>query len=113
MTVQLRPYQQRVQDQTFDNWRSGQRNVLAVMPTGAGKSVLVSDTVRKFNAQNSTVLVMAHRRELVSQLSLHVARLGVRHKVIAPKDVVAAIAAEHRRELIGQLKETLNKKPAP
>lgn len=103
MTVQLRPYQQRVQDQTFDNWRSGQRNVLAVMPTGAGKSVLVSDTVRKFNAQNSTVLVMAHRRELVSQLSLHVARQGVRHKVIAPKDVVAAIAAEHRRELNGHV----------
>lgn len=100
--IELRPYQQRVQDEIFDHWRSGQRNVLGVMPTGAGKSVLVSNTVRKFDAQRSTSLIMAHRRELVGQMSLHIARQGVRHRLIAPKDVVSAIMAEHRRELNGQ-----------
>lgn len=100
--IELRPYQQRVQDEIFDHWRSGQRNVLGVMPTGAGKSVLVSNTVRKFDAQQSTSLIMAHRRELVGQMSLHIARQGVRHRLIAPKDVVSAIMAEHRRELNGQ-----------
>lgn len=100
--IELRPYQQRVQDEIFDHWRSGQRNVLGVMPTGAGKSVLVSNTVRRFDAQRSTSLIMAHRRELVGQMSIHIARQGVRHRLIAPKDVVAAIMAEHRRELNGQ-----------
>jgi DNA repair protein RadD len=100
--IELRPYQQTVQDEMFEHWRSGQRNVLGVMPTGAGKSVLVSNTVRKFDAQRSTSLIMAHRRELVGQMSLHIARQGVRHRLIAPKDVVSAIMAEHRRELGGQ-----------
>lgn len=100
--IELRPYQQTVQDEVFDNWRSGKRNVMAVMPTGAGKSVLVSNTVRRFNANQQQTLVMAHRRELVGQLSLHVARQGVRHRIIGPKEVVKAIMAEHRRELGGQ-----------
>jgi DNA repair protein RadD len=100
--IELRPYQQTVQDEIFDHWRSGKRNVLGVMPTGAGKSVLVSNTVRRFDAQRSTSLITAHRRELVGQMSLHIARQGVRHRLIAPKDVVAAIMAEHRRELGGQ-----------
>lgn len=100
--IELRPYQQRVQDEVFDAWRNGNRNVMAVKPTGAGKSVLISDTVRKFDAQRSSGLIMAHRRELVGQMSLHVARQGVRHRIIAPKDVVSSIMAEHRRELDGQ-----------
>lgn len=100
--IELRPYQQTVQDKTFGEWNVGNRNVMAVMPTGAGKSVLISDTVRKFDHQRSSGLVMAHRRELVGQMSLHIARQGVRHRIIAPKDVVSAIMAEHRRELGGQ-----------
>ena len=100
--IELRPYQQRVQDETFAKWNAGFRNVMAVKPTGAGKSVLISDTVRKFDAQRSSGLIMAHRRELVGQMSLHIARQGVRHRIIAPKDVVSAIMAEHRRELDGQ-----------
>lgn len=100
--IPLRPYQQTVQDKTFGEWNVGNRNVMAVMPTGAGKSVLISDTVRKFDHQRSSGLVMAHRRELVGQMSLHIARQGVRHRIIAPKDVVSAIMAEHRRELDGQ-----------
>lgn len=100
--IPLRPYQQTVQDKTFSEWNVGNRNVMAVMPTGAGKSVLISDTVRKFDHQRSSGLIMAHRRELVGQMSLHVARQGVRHRIIAPKDVVSAIMAEHRRELGGQ-----------
>lgn len=100
--IELRPYQQRVQTEIFDGWNAGHRNMLGVMPTGAGKSVLISDTVRKFDAQRSSGLLMAHRRELVGQLSLHIARQGVRHRIIAPKDVVSAIMAEHRRELNGQ-----------
>lgn len=102
MPIELRPYQQRVQDETFALWNAGKRNVMAVKPTGAGKSVLISDTVRKFDTQRASGLIMAHRRELVGQMSLHVARQGVRHKIIAPKDVVSAIMAEHRRELNGQ-----------
>lgn len=99
--IPLRPYQQTAQDETWAEWNAGNRNVMVVKPTGAGKSVLISDTVRKFTINRQQSLVMAHRRELVGQMSLHVARQGVRHRIIAPKQVVSAIMAEHRRELNG------------
>lgn len=100
--IQLRPDQLQLQAEVFDGWRSGKRNAMAVLPTGGGKSIIVSDTVRKFDDNRQTSLVMAHRRELVGQMSLHVARQGVRHRIIGPKDVVSGIMAEHRRELGGQ-----------
>lgn len=74
---------------------------MAVLPTGGGKSIIVSDTVRRFDDNRQEVLVMAHRRELVGQMSLHVARQGIRHRIIAPKPIRDAIMAEHRKELGG------------
>jgi DNA repair protein RadD len=100
--ITLRPDQLADQQQAFDHWRAGARNVMIVKPTGGGKSIEIADTVRQFDGNRQQTLVMAHRRELVGQMSLHVARQGVRHRIIAPKDVVSAIMAEHRRELNGQ-----------
>lgn len=102
MTVQLRPYQQRVQAEVFDHWRNGSRNVLAVMPCGAGKTHTFSDTVRQFAANGQTSLLMAHRSEINSQISLTLGKHGVHHRLIAPKNVIANITAAHRREFQGK-----------
>ncbi len=98
----LRPYQQDLQSRIFDRWRAGDRNVLGVLSTGGGKSLIVSDTVRIFAQANRTVLVQAHRKELVSQMAMHVARQGVRMRIIGSKDLVASVIAEQRKELSGQ-----------
>ena len=42
---------------------------------------------------------MAHRTELVSQISMTLARVGCMHTIIAPAPTVAAVLSEHRREL--------------
>lgn len=102
MTIQLRPYQQAVQAEIFDHWRSGVRNVLCVMPCGAGKTHTFSDTVRQFSQNGQTSLLMAHRREINGQISLTLGKHGVYHRLIAPKNVIAAITAEHRREFQGK-----------
>ena len=102
MTVQLRPYQQRVQAKVFEHWRNGFRNVLAVMPCGAGKTHTFSDTVRQFAANGQTSLLMAHRSEINSQISLTLGKHGVHHRLIAPKNVIANITAAHRREFQGK-----------
>lgn len=99
--ITLRPDQADLQSRIFAGWQSGKRNGMAVLPTGGGKSIIVSDTVRRFDDNGQEALVMAHRRELVGQMSLHVARQGVRHRIIAPKPVISAIMAEHRKELNG------------
>lgn len=72
--VTLRPYQARAVTEVQAKLNEGQRSVLLVAPTGAGKTVMASALVQDFFARAQRVLFLAHRIELVSQA---VARLGV------------------------------------
>lgn len=85
----------------YSGWSSGKKNMLAVLPTGGGKSIVFSDIVNDKNSQGAQQVVLAHRTELVSQMSLHVARRGVKHRIIGPKAVVRQVIEEHRREFNG------------
>ena len=87
----LRPYQQKAKEDIYASWQTRQ-NIVAVLPTGAGKTVLLSNIVNEFNA---STCVIAHRQELVSQISLALATQGVRHKLIAPKNVIKNIINLH------------------
>lgn len=99
MTVPiLRDYQFRLKHETVQAWQRGARNVIQVLPTGGGKSVVVGSIVADDYIDGKKSVVIAHRQELVGQMSLHVARAGVRHNIIAPKNIVSFIVAEHRRE---------------
>lgn len=81
MTVPvLRPYQQQLKADVLGAWANGHKNVLATASTGSGKTVLLSSIMREFNGRS---IAIAHRQELVGQLSLALARNGVRHRIIA------------------------------
>jgi len=82
----LRDYQQEGEDNIYQAWDEGYQNILAVYPTGSGKSVLVSSVVSK---HKGGCVIIAHRQELVSQMSLHLARDGIYHRIIASRTVVA------------------------
>ncbi len=75
----LRPYQTAIKDAVLQQWNSGHRNVLVKSSTGSGKTVIFSDIVRTVD---KAAAVIAHRSELVSQMSLSLAREGVRHRII-------------------------------
>lgn len=94
----LRPDQWNLKLGAYGGWQAGKRNMLLVLPTGGGKSVIVSDIVKDYAQQNTPQIVIAHRQELVGQMSLHVARRGISHQVIGPKGIVAECAAAHREE---------------
>lgn len=94
--MELRPYQKKLYDDTFSTWDSGAKNILAVMATGAGKSVFLSEVTKNYPGRTC---VIAHREELVSQLSLTLARNGVRHRLICPNKVIKSVVALHMREL--------------
>lgn len=96
MNYVLRPDQLQLKAETYGHWQAGARNVLIVQPTGGGKSVVVSDIVKEIDDTRASQTVIAHRRELVGQMSLHVARVGVRHRIIAPPKVISHITALHR-----------------
>lgn len=90
-----RDYQVRVENDCYAAWNAGARNVLAVMPTGAGKTFTFSRIAAAFN---TAVCAIAHRRELVTQMSSALARQGVRHRVIGPSSVAKACVTLHMDE---------------
>lgn len=102
MQIILRPDQQRVKDGIYDAWQNGARNVLAVKPTGGGKSIVVSDIVLDCERQGGKQAVIAHRTELVDQMSMHVARRGIKHRIIGSSKTVSQIIAKHRKAFQGQ-----------
>lgn len=90
--IHLRPYQHAVEQGVLNAWQSGKRRALAVMPTGAGKTVLFSKISHDYRGN---VINIAHRQELVSQISLALARNGVAHRIIAPDSVRRTIEQMH------------------
>ena len=57
-------------------------NVLLVVPTGGGKTVVFAEIARL--EQRRRVLIVAHRRELIRQASAKLTAAGVPHGIIAP-----------------------------
>lgn len=87
-----RDYQLDLEQGVYAAWNGGARNVLAVMPTGAGKTFTFA---RIAAAAATSVAAIAHRAELVSQMSLAFAREGVRHRVIGPAALARRCSALH------------------
>lgn len=94
----LRWYQTDLKDAIRTKWRElGNRShVMAVSPTGSGKGVLIGALVSECIGASC---VMAHRQELIAQLSMSLARFHVRHRILAPEPVIRAICAQHLEEL--------------
>lgn len=91
--MKLRPYQQKLVDEINSYWSKGVKNVCAVLPTGGGKSLIVTDIV-KANVKGGSC-VIAHRQELVGQMSVHLARAGIMHNILASESVVRNIIKLH------------------
>ena len=60
----LRPYQQEAVDATVRYFRNHKKPACIVLPTGAGKSLVIAELAR---IANGRVLVLAHVKELVEQ----------------------------------------------
>lgn len=92
----LRDYQQDIKSRIIDAWKRGKRNVMGVMPTGAGKTVVISSISADYNVPN---VMIAHREELVSQISLSLARCGLHHRLICSDQTIRAVNEIHTEEL--------------
>lgn len=90
--MEYRDYQADLDARIHKAWGEGARNVCAVLPTGGGKTVVFGGILRKHNGAS---VAIAHRRELVGQMSNTLARLRVRHRIIAPTPLIRDIVALH------------------
>lgn len=91
----LRDYQLDQVNGIYGAWDAGARNVLGQMPCGAGKTVVKAHIIKDLNEPTCCI---AHRRELVVQISKALAREGVAHWLQAPKSVTKIASRLHVEE---------------
>lgn len=92
----LRDYQEQLAQDVHKAWEDGHAKVMAVMPTGAGKTVTMTEMAERMDCPT---LAIAHRQELVAQISLAFARQGIPHRIIAPAAVQRAVIEQHVEEV--------------
>ena len=77
----LRPFQAELERNIYTAWGHA-RNVMPVAATGSGKTVVLSKCM--FDEPGASIAI-AHRQELVSQISVALARNGVRHRIVGAR----------------------------
>lgn len=100
--MQLRDYQQQAVDAAVTHFRSSSDTAVLVLPTGAGKSIVIAELAR---IANGRVLVLTHVKELVAQNAEKIGILttaasiysaGLKQKSTKNKTVVASIQSAVR-----------------
>lgn len=84
----LRDYQQNAKNSIFDAWDSFD-NVMFQMPTGTGKTRLFTSIIKDIrnwgviNSINVRIIIIAHRIELIDQISESLKKYHIDHGIIA------------------------------
>lgn len=81
--VELRSYQTDLVESIRDGFRQGRKSVLAVAPTGSGKTICFSYIAQQSLSRGSRTLILVHRQELLDQTSRTLSAFDVPHGVIA------------------------------
>ncbi len=81
----LRGYQNDISNRCDQAWAAGAQNLCAVLPTGAGKTVVFGN---KMAQTDGVTFAIAHRQELIFQISMALAKFGVTHSIQAPEKIV-------------------------
>lgn len=82
--ISLFDYQQSAVNELRQAYANGFRAPLLVLPTGGGKTVCFTYMAARACEKGLKVLLLAHRRELVSQISAALALWSVPHGIIRP-----------------------------
>jgi superfamily II DNA or RNA helicase len=92
----LRAFQADVKQRTYDAWDAGHDVVMGVVPTGGGKTVIKGSIAK--DHYDEPGITIAHRSELVGQVSVALAREEVPHNIIGSRETVKKIVDIHMRE---------------
>ena len=84
MAITLFKHQVKAVNQIIRSWASGHINVLSVLPTGAGKTILLAEMAKRELESNPSgvVIIFAHRDILVEQISEAMCVYGMKHSFI-------------------------------
>lgn len=79
----LRPYQQKIIEETREAFNSGKRSVLIQLRTGGGKTAIAAYIIKGCSQANNLIWFCCHRKELVYQTSEALKRMDIKHSFIA------------------------------
>lgn len=82
MTIKLRPYQETLVSDIRESFRAGHRRTLAVSPCGSGKTQVFSFVSAGVAHSQKRVLILAHRKHLLKQISQTLKAWRVHHSVV-------------------------------
>lgn len=99
MTIQLRGYQAKAVNDIRLSFRAKNRGVLFVLPTGGGKTFTFSYVAQGATQKGNKTLILVHRKELLMQASMSLAKMGLHHCLIAQSGHIREIMHQHLEEL--------------
>lgn len=95
--VALRQYQEEAVQGVYTGWQAGKKNMLLVLPTGAGKTVVLCYICNEHEQLGGNPSIFAHRSFLLYQISCALAEQGVYHKLHASVKDINICGALHTR----------------
>ena len=113
----LRDYQREMLERLQEAWKTC-RSVMVQMPTGTGKSFLMAEVIKSlqftvYSLQPShPVLVVAHRIELIEQISQTLERFGIEHGVIDRTTVDIESVTQKHQVVVASI-QTLSRRVGP
>lgn len=93
--IQLWDFQQTLIQRLRDSLRSGYKSPLLVSPTGSGKTVMFAYLTMNIARYGQRTVILAHRKELLDQISRTLGSFDVGHRLIAPKHTYDARPLTH------------------
>lgn len=97
MSVVLRHFQEDLSINCDVQWyEHGNKVVMPVLPTGGGKTAVMAH--KALQNQDHCGAILAHRAELVGQISIAMGRNGLMHGLVASTAVRNSIVARHMEE---------------
>lgn len=90
--MELRDYQKQLETEIYAAWDKNYTNVGVQLATGGGKTALFTKIVKDFS---EPATIIAHRMQIVSQISLTLARCGVYHNIIGSRTMIKSIISLH------------------
>lgn len=95
MAVTLRPHQLDASNDIERLWSEGHQNVCSVLPTGAGKTILMAEMARRELLNGGLVVIFAHRDVLLGQISDALCLMSLPHSFITSNTTRREICDQH------------------
>ena len=105
--MKLRPYQNDLVSKARSAFASGNKRVLIQLPTGGGKTVILSEICRTAASKNLRVLVMVHRKEILQQIVEKLTIFGLSPSII---DASTKISSSEIKSTYAAMQQTLTRR---